>query len=499
MKRHTAPSVALWLTVTVLALALTPAMTACSGEQAAISRVIGVLTVDETPLPPETLKQLARFETVYKAYANRPDDKERLKYFEFAFRRVRVSYVHDVPDATLIDAAIRGVRETKAQPGTLEPKKLVESALETMVSSLDPHSSYLNADEFRESFVQTTGEFGGLGIEVTMENGLVKVIAPIEDTPAERAGLVSGDLIVSVDGQPIQGKNLVQAVKAMRGRPGTDIRLTVRRAGRADFDVVLTRAIIKIRAVRWRVEDDVGYIRITRFTEKVEAAIPEAMTGIQAALGGRRPAGIVLDLRNNPGGLLDQSLAVADAFMNDGEIVSIRGRNHGQDRSYRAGPGDLAQGAPMVVLINGGSASASEIVASALQYHRRAAVMGGRSFGKGSVQTILPMPVEGGLRLTTALYYAPDGHTIQAHGVGPDIVLTPKERPENARREADLPGALPGEKQDTAAPATRPVVPEEACPPSSDKDDKALGCALAYLHAGSAKNFMAMIKARLNI
>jgi carboxyl-terminal processing protease len=498
MKRQGSPRVAIWLAGLVLVLALSPAITACSSGQSAIGRVISVLTNDETPLPPETQKQLARFETVYKAYSAQPDDIDRLKYFEFAFRRVRVSYVHEVSDATLIDAAIKGVRETKAQPGTLEAKKLVESALETMVASLDPHSSYLNADEFRESFVQTSGEFGGLGIEITMEDGLVKIIAPIEDTPAERAGLKSGDLIIGVDGQQIQGKTLVQAVKSMRGRPGTDITLTIRRAGSDDFPVTLTRAIIKIRAVRWRIEDNIGYIRVTRFTEKVESGVENAIAGIRAALGGP-PAGIVLDLRNNPGGLLDQSLALVDAFLDAGEIVSIRGRNPGQDRAYEAEPGDFAKGVPMVVLINGGSASASEIVASALQHNGRATVMGGRSFGKGSVQTILPMPVEGGLRLTTALYYAPDGHTIQARGVEPDIVLTPSKEPDNARREADLPGALPAEAKDAARGNARPTVAEDACPPSSDKKDKALGCAVAYLYAGSATSFLATIKARPQI
>jgi carboxyl-terminal processing protease len=498
MKRLGSMRAAIWLTGLLLALVLAPAITACGSSQSAIGRVISVLTNDETPLPLEAQKQMARFETVYKAYSAQPDDKDRLKYFEFAFRRVRVSYVHEVSDATLIDAAIKGVRETKAQPGTLEPRKLVESALETMVSSLDPHSSYLNADEFRESFVQTSGEFGGLGIEITMEDGLVKVIAPIEDTPAERAGLKSGDLIVSVDGQAIQGKTLVQAVKSMRGRPGTDITLTIRRTGVADFPVTMTRAIVKIRAVRWRVEGNIGYIRVTRFTEKVETGVEDAIVGIRAALGGP-PAGIVLDLRNNPGGLLDQSLALADAFLDNGEIVSIRGRTPGQDRSYRADQGDFAKGVPMVVLINGGSASASEIVASALQHHRRATVMGVRSFGKGSVQTILPMPVEGGLRLTTALYFAPDGHTIQARGVAPDIVLTPSKEPANARHEADLPGALPAEAKDDARTDSRPTVPEEACPPASDKEDKALGCALTYLYAGSATSFLATIKARPQI
>jgi carboxyl-terminal processing protease len=481
----------------VAMLAVLAAVSGCSSGQSALGRVISVLSNDELPLPAETQKQMERFETVYKAYSTRPDDRDQLKYFEFAFRRVRVNYVHEVSDATLIDAAIKGVRETKSQPGALEPKKLVESALETMVSSLDPHSSYLNADEFRESFIQTSGEFGGLGIEITMEDGLVKVIAPIEGTPAERAGLKAGDLIVQVNDEPIKGKTLLQAVKRMRGRPGTAINLTIQRAGQPDFQVSLLRAIIKIQAVRWRIENDIGYIRVTRFTEKVEPGVEQALGAIHAALG-KRLAGVVLDLRNNPGGLLDQSLALADQFLDAGEIVSIRGRSRHDDRSHRAEPGDLARGVPMVVLINGGSASASEIVASALQFHRRAVLLGSRSFGKGSVQTILPMPVEGGLRLTTALYYAPDGHTIQARGVEPDIALTPSKEATN-RREADLPGALPAVGKDETSNQWHPQVPEEACPPSSDKDDKQLGCAIAYLHAGSVKNFLAMTGQRPRI
>ena len=487
----------------VVMLALLPAATGCSSGQSAIGRVISALGGDEKPLPAETQKQLGRFETVYKAYSADPDDRDRLKYFEFAFRRVRVSYVHDVSDATLIDSAIKGVRETKAQPGSLPPKQVVEAALETMLSSLDPHSRYLNAEELRESFVQTSGEFGGLGIEITMEEVVIKVLYPIEDTPAERAGLKAGDLITHVDGEQVQGQTLTQAVRRMRGRPGTSITLTIRRAGQPDFPVTMARAIIIVRAVRWRIENDIGYIRVSRFTEKVESGIEQAVRAIHAALG-KRLTGIVLDLRNNPGGLLEQSLALADAFLDAGEIVSIRGRHARDDRSHRAEAGDLARGVPMVVLINGGSASASEIVASALQFHHRATLIGSRSFGKGSVQSILPLPVEGGLRLTTSIYYAPSGLTIQARGVDPDIVLIPpkdkaKEKENGARREADLPGALPPVGKEEATNGTHPQEPEEACPPASDKEDRYLGCAVAFLHAGSVKNFLAMTNARPRI
>tara|TARA_Y100000294_G_scaffold130419_3_gene122702 strand:+ start:2081 stop:3523 length:1443 start_codon:yes stop_codon:yes gene_type:complete len=480
-----------------MALALLPSISGCSAGQSTLSRVLDALSNDEKPLPAEAKQQLKRFETVYRAYSTEPDKTERLEYFGFAYRRVRANYVKEIPDATLIDAAVKGVRETKAKPGSLPPKKLVKAALESMVASLDSHSAYLDADEFRESFVRTKGEFGGLGIEITMEDGLVKVIAPIEGTPAEQAGLKAGDLITHVDGEPIKGKTLPQAVKRMRGRAGTRISLTIRRPGFGDFPVTLTRAIIKIKAVRWRIEGDIGYVRVARFTEKVETGIEKALAGIHEKLGPRL-AGVVLDLRNNPGGLLDQSLVLADNFLDEGEIVSIRGRDPDRDRSHKAVKGDLAKGALMVVLINAGSASASEIVASALQFHGRATLMGVRSFGKGSVQTILPLPVEGGIRMTTALFYAPNGNTIQARGVTPNIFLGPAKETKR-RRESDLPGAIPAVGKQKLKAQNRPTVPEDACPAAGEKEDRQLGCALAFLHAGSAKNFLAMIGGRPRI
>jgi carboxyl-terminal processing protease len=484
------PWISGWAAI-ALALVLLPVLVSCAGGQSTLSRVLDILRSDSAPLSAETQRQLDRFKTVYRAYATNPEWTERLDYFNFAFRRVRASYVREIPDATLIDAAINGVRETKARPGTLEPKALVEAALSKMVASLDPHSAYLNADDFNEAFVQTRGEFGGLGIQITMENDLVKVISPIEDTPAAHAGIQAGDLITHVDGEPIKGKTLREAVQRMRGRAGTGITLTIRRQGRADFPVRIIRAIIKVRAVRWRIEGDIGYVRVARFSEKMESGVEAAMTEINNTLGARL-AGIVLDLRNNPGGLLDQSLVLADSFLERGEIVSVRGRLTGRDRTYRAKSGDLANGAPMVVLINAGSASASEIVASALQFHRRAVLMGTHSFGKGSVQTILPMPVEGGLKLTTSLYYAPTGQTIQARGVLPDIIITPAKDTKR-RHEADLPGAIPAVGKRTVRAEPRPQVPEANCPEVGKKKDRGLGCALAYLHAGSAKNFLAMM------
>ncbi|MBT7942968.1 MAG: S41 family peptidase, partial [Alphaproteobacteria bacterium] len=294
-----------------------------------------------------------------------------------------------------------------------------------------------------------------------------------------------------VDGEAIKGKTLAQAVKRMRGRAGTGIILTIRRQGRADFPVRIIRAVIKVKAVRWRTEGDIGYIRVARFSEKMEAGIEAAMLDLQQTLGPRM-AGIVLDLRNNPGGLLDQSLVLADSFLEKGEIVSVRGRASSRDRSHLAQSGDLANGVPMVVLINAGSASASEIVASALQSHNRAVLMGTRSFGKGSVQTILPMPVEGGLKLTTSLYYAPTGQTIQARGVLPDIIINPAKESKQ-RHEADLPGAIAAVGQEAAQTKSRPQVPEGACPEVGEQKDRGLGCAMAYLHAGSAKKFLAQM------
>jgi carboxyl-terminal processing protease len=363
-----------------------------------------------------------------------------------------------------------------------------------MTASLDPHSSFLTADEFRETFARTRGEFGGLGIQITIEDGLVKVISPIEDTPAAKAGILSGDLITHVDGISIKGKSLAQSVSRMRGRAGTIITLTIRRDSRSDFTVRIVRAIITVKAVRWSIEDDIGYIRVARFSEKMESGIEAAMSEIYENLGSRM-AGIVLDLRNNPGGLLEQSLVLADSFLEKGEIVSVRGRDRDLDRSHNASPGDLANGAPMVVLINSGSASASEIVASALQAHNRAILMGTRSFGKGSVQTILPMPVEGGLKLTTSLYYAPTGQTIQARGVMPDIILN-TDKVRKSRHETDLPGALPAVGK-AMQNKPRPQVSEDACPPTGRKKDRGLGCAMAFLHAGSAQNFISMMERSL--
>ena len=331
---------------------------------------------------------------------NSAETYKELNLFGEVFERVRAEYVDDVSD-----------------------DKLVESAINGMLTSLDPHSNYLNTKNFNDMKVQTRGEFGGLGIEVSMENGLVKVVSPIDDTPAARAGLKPGDLITHLDGDPVQGMSLPEAVEKMRGLINTEIKLTIRREGKELFDVKLTRATIKIQSVRSHLEgDNIGYIRITSFNEQTDVGLNNVMKNLKQQAGNKL-LGVILDLRNNPGGLLDQAVAVSDAFIDKGEIVSTRGRRAEDAQRYNARPGDIAAGLPIAVLINGGSASASEIVAGALQDHHRAILLGTKTFGKGSVQTIIPLPGHGAMRLTTARYYTPSGRSIQAKGIDPDIVV----------------------------------------------------------------------------
>jgi len=307
-----------------------------------------------------------------------------------------------------------------------DEQKLVESAINGMLTSLDPHSSYMDPKSYRDMQVQTRGEFGGLGIEVTQEEGLVKVVTPIDDTPASRAGIMAGDLISAIDGEAVLGLTLNQAVDKMRGPVNTAVKLTVLRGSQKEpREVKLTRAVIQIRSVRSRQEgDDIGYIRITQFSEQTFDGVKQALQKFQQDMPGDKLKGYVLDLRNNPGGLLDQSVSVSNAFLDKGEIVSTRGRNADETQRYNARAGDISKGKPVVVLINGGSASASEIVAGALQDHKRATILGTRSFGKGSVQTIIPLGQNNGaLRLTTARYYTPSGRSIQAKGIDPDIQI----------------------------------------------------------------------------
>ena len=323
-------------------------------------------------------------------------------------------------------------------------KDLIEAAIGGMLASLDPHSSYMNADSFQEMQVQTKGEFGGLGIEVSMENGLIKVVSPIDDTPAFRAGLQPGDYITHLDGEPVLGLTLSDAVDRMRGKVGEDITLSVQRLDTDAFEVTITRAIIKIQSVRSHMEGDIGYIRITSFSGTTEKGLAKAFKKLNDEDGDL--SGIVLDLRNNPGGLLDQAIRISDAFLDKGEIVSTRGKRPEDTERFNARDGDIAGGLPMVVLINSGSASASEIVSGALQDHGRAIVMGTQSFGKGLVQTIIPLGKHGAMRLTTARYYTPSGRDIQKIGIEPDIIVE-QARLESVstgtrRREADLRGAL---------------------------------------------------------
>jgi carboxyl-terminal processing protease len=347
---------------------------------------------------------------------------KQLQLFGDVFERVRADYVEEVSDKQLVEAAIRG-----------------------MLSNLDPHSSYLSKDNFQEMQVQTKGEFGGLGIEVTMENGLVKVVSPIDDTPAARAGIQAGDLIIGLNGEPVMGLTLSEAVDKMRGKVGSDIELTVRRGNQEPFEVTITRDKITIESVRSETFGNVGYIRVTTFNEQTQPGLEDAIATVEEKLGDDLD-GFVLDLRNNPGGLLEQAISVSDSFLGQGEIVSTRGRDPDDSKRYNAEAGALVEDAPIVVLINGGSASASEIVAGALQDHDRAVVLGTKSFGKGSVQTIIPMPGHGAMRLTTARYYTPSGRSIQAKGIEPDLRVRQAnvELVENgdARREQDLRGAL---------------------------------------------------------
>ncbi len=381
------------------------------------------------------------------AAADGDDTWRALDLFGDVFERLRSDYVEEVSDSDLIEAAIEG-----------------------MLGSLDPHSSYYSPDDYAEAQVQTTGEFGGLGIEVTMENGFVKVVAPIDDTPAQRAGIKAGDFVTHLDDEPLLGLTLNEAVDKLRGPPDSDITLTIAREGVDEpIMVMITRAIITIQSVRWRLEKKVGYVRITSFTQQTQGGVDDAMAAIEDAADGDLQ-GIVLDLRNNPGGLLDQAVSVADSFLDKGEIVSTRGRRAGDAQRFHAESGDLVEGLPVVVLINRGSASGSEIVAGALQDHRRAIIMGTPSFGKGSVQSFMPLTSGGAMRLTTARYYTPSGTSIQGTGISPDIIVEEAViQSSDVERygEADLVNSLDAGE---AVPS-----PEEGENISSQRSEQALG------------------------
>jgi carboxyl-terminal processing protease len=399
-----------------------------------------------------------------RAQAAAADNTYRqLSLFGDVFERVRADYVEKPDDGKLIESAING-----------------------MLAGLDPHSSYMDSKSFRDMQVQTRGEFGGLGIEVTMEEGLIKVVAPIDETPAAKAGIMANDIITHLDDEPVQGLTLNQAVEKMRGPVNTKIKLKIMRKGQDKaIEVAIIRDVIRVRSVRSRLEgDDVGFIRVTQFNEQTSEGLKKAITDLSTQAGDKLK-GFVIDLRNNPGGLLDQAISVSDAFLEKGEIVSTRGRNAEETQRFNARPGDLTKNKPLIVLINGGSASASEIVAGALQDHRRATVIGTRSFGKGSVQTIIPLGSgNGALRLTTARYFTPSGRSIQAKGISPDIEVlqdVPEELKSrtDTRGEASLRGHLKAEGDEQTG--------SQSYIPPDPKDDKALHTALDLVR-GIQKN-----------
>ena len=387
-----------------------------------------------------------------QASDSKPDTYEMLNLFGEVFDRVKEDYVEEVED-----------------------EKLIEDALNGMLSSLDPHSSYLSNKDFEEMQVQTKGEFGGLGIEVTMENGLVKVVSPIDDTPAFKADIHAGDYISHIDDVQVMGLALSEAVDKMRGAVGSKIKLTILREGETEpLEKTLVRDIIKIQTAKTRLEgDDVGYIRLTSFSEQTASAMRSGILELQKKAG-KGLKGYVLDMRNNPGGLLDQAIEVADTFLEEGEIVSTKGRHEQDSKRYNATAGDLTDGKIVVVLVNGGSASASEIVAGALQDHKRAVVMGTKSFGKGSVQTVIPLIGHGAMRLTTSRYYTPSGRSIQAEGIQPDIeVKQAKVEYEEQNKYMSTENDLAGHLSNDAKPEKRKDVikfPESAM--SADKDAK---------------------------
>jgi carboxyl-terminal processing protease len=399
--------------------------------------------------------------SVSSAKAAAEDTYRQLNLFGDVFERVRSDYV-EVPDDS----------------------KLIGSAISGMLAGLDPHSSYMDAKSFRDMQVETSGEFGGLGMEVTMEDGLVKVVAPIDETPAAKAGILANDIITKIDDDQLQGLTLNQSVEKMRGPVNTKIKLTIVRKGQAiPVEMSLTREIIRVRSVRSTMEgDDVGYIRMTQFTEKTTEGLKKAISDISTKTNSDKLKGYILDLRNNPGGLLDQAILVSSAFIQRGEIVSTRGRTPEETQRFSARGGDLTKGKPLIVLINGGSASASEIVAGALQDFKRATILGTRSFGKGSVQTIIPLGSNNGaLRLTTARYFTPSGRSIQAKGITPDIEVL-QDLPDDIKAktdtstkgEASLRGHLQG---DVGSEQTG----SQSYIPPDTKDDKALAMAVDLL------------------
>ncbi|ANW01968.1 S41 family peptidase [Bradyrhizobium icense] len=394
--------------------------------------------------------------------AARSDTYTQLNLFGSVFERIKTSYVEKPDDSKLMEGAING-----------------------MISALDPHSRYMNEKGWSDMQETTHGEFGGLGIEVTMEDGLVKVVTPIDDTPAAKAGMLSGDVITQIDDEVIQGMTLEQAVSRMKGPANSKIRLkVVRKGAAAPIDVAIVREIIRVRPVRFKTDGgDIGYIRITRFNEQTTDGLKKAIASISKEIPPEKLVGYVVDLRNNPGGLLDQAVSVSSAFMKRGEVVSTRGRTSEETQRFSARGGDITKGKPLVVLINGGSASASEIVAGALRDHKRATLIGTRTFGKGSVQTIIPLGAgNGALALTTARYFTPSGRSIQAQGIAPDVEVL-QDVPDEFKGRAELKGeaSMRGHLAADGAEQTG----SQAYVPPNEKDDKALNAAFNLLRGGT--------------
>ncbi|MBC6715732.1 MAG: S41 family peptidase [Aurantimonas coralicida] len=394
------------------------------------------------------------------------DTYRQLAIFGDVFERVRAQYV-DEPD----------------------DQKLVETAINGMLTSLDPHSSYMNAEQAADMRTETRGQFGGLGIEVTMEDELVKVVSPFDGTPADKAGILAGDLIAEIDGEQVRGLTLGEAVDRMKGDIGTSVDLVIIREGaNKPVRLTVTRDEIKVPSVRHSVKGDIGYIKLMKFNEQTTVGLEESIADIEEKIGADKVKGYILDMRRNPGGLLDEAVSVSDAFLGKGEIVSTRGRNADETRRYNARSGDEIDGKPLVVLVNGGSASASEIVAGALQDQRRATIVGSRSFGKGSVQTIIPLGANGALRLTTALYYTPSGRSIQGRGIDPDITVEQPLPPEIreqmgldaeddlTRGESSLRGHITGNEETDEGSGSLDYVPPE------EEDDLQLQYALDLLN-----------------
>lgn len=428
---------------------------------------------------PELFPIAETFDENYSEVQSTKQRERQLALFAKVFSLAQREYVETLLSERLIFGALEGIKTIKNTGLEVEEASSDENMAEVlrhMMSGLDAHSDYLTPADYDQIQIRTRGQFGGIGIEMTMEHGLVKCIAAIEDTPAQRAGIRSGDLISHVDGVSVLGMSLLQVVEKMRGSPGSRVVLRIMRGLSSEpFDVKLLREVIRIKPVSARAEGDIGYVRISAFSERTYRSLDREIAGLSRELGGRM-IGLIVDLRDNPGGLFEQAIKVSDAFLTEGEIVSTIGRERGRVSRFSADAEDISFGIPMAVLINGGSASASEIVSGALKDHGRAVVLGERSFGKGSVQTVIPLGRgEGAVRLTTARYYTPSGQSIQVHGIEPDIVLTQVNPPQ---REKDLHNPLPAEGKGSK---TYGLLMDAVCPDASGHEDPILLCALEVL------------------